>query len=81
MGGAAIVKKIFKSPSAPIPASAVVAPVVKKVLQNESTSTDSYDSRKTKAKGRSMTMMSGAKGITKTSSDYSLGKKSLLGIV
>ena len=34
-----------------------------------------------KKKGRSMTMMSGAKGVTKTSSDYSLGKKSLLGIV
>ena len=36
---------------------------------------------KNKKKGRSMTMMSGAKGVTKTSSDYSLGKKSLLGIV
>ena len=34
-----------------------------------------------KKRGRSMTMMSGAKGVTKTSSDYSLGKKSLLGIV
>ena len=32
-------------------------------------------------KGKSMTMMSGAKGVTRTSSDYSLGKKSLLGIV
>jgi len=36
---------------------------------------------KIKKKGRSMTMMSGAKGVTRTSSDYSLGKKSLLGIV
>ena len=36
---------------------------------------------KIKKKGRSMTMMSGAKGVTKTSSDYSLGKKSLLGMV
>ena len=34
-----------------------------------------------KKRGRKMTMMSGAKGVTKTSSDYSLGKKSLLGIV
>ena len=36
---------------------------------------------KIKKKGRSMTMMSGAKGVTRTSSDYSLGKKSLLGMV
>ena len=34
-----------------------------------------------KKRGRKMTMMSGAKGVTRTSSDYSLGKKSLLGIV
>ena len=36
---------------------------------------------KVKKKGRSMTMMSGAKGVTKTSADYSLGKTSLLGRV
>ena len=36
---------------------------------------------KIKKRGRKMTMMSGAKGVTRTSSDYSLGKKSLLGIV
>ena len=36
---------------------------------------------KIKKKGRKMTMMSGAKGVTKTSADYSLGKKSLLGLV
>ena len=36
---------------------------------------------KIKKRGRSMTMMSGAKGVTRTSSDYSLGKKSLLGMV
>ena len=34
-----------------------------------------------KKKGRSMTMMSGAKGVTKTSSNYELGKSSLLGRV
>jgi len=32
-------------------------------------------------RGRSMMMMSGSQGVKKTSSDYSLGKKSLLGIV
>jgi len=36
---------------------------------------------KVKKKGRSMTMMSGSQGVTKTSADYSLGKKSLLGRV
>ena len=36
---------------------------------------------KIKKRGRSMMMMSGAKGVTKTSSDYSLGKPSLLGRV
>jgi len=36
---------------------------------------------KIKKRGRKMTMMSGSQGVTKTSADYSLGKKSLLGIV
>ena len=36
---------------------------------------------KIKKKGRSRSIMTSAKGVTKTSSDYSLGKKSLLGQV
>ena len=36
---------------------------------------------KIKKKGRSASIMTSAKGVTKTSSDYSLGKKSLLGNV
>ena len=36
---------------------------------------------KIKKKGRSASIISGSKGVTKTSSDYSLGKKSLLGRV
>ena len=40
-----------------------------------------YDERKTKKKGRRKTMLTSAKGITKTSADYSLGKPTLLGKV
>ena len=40
-----------------------------------------YDERKTNKKGRRKTMLTSAKGITKASADYSLGKKSLLGQV
>jgi hypothetical protein len=36
---------------------------------------------KIKKKGRSQSIMTGSKGVTKTSTDYSLGKKSLLGKV
>ena len=40
-----------------------------------------YDARKTKKKGRNQNLLTSAKGVTKTSADYSLGKKSLLGRV
>ena len=36
---------------------------------------------KIKKRGRSKSILSGSQGVTKTSSDYSLGKKSLLGRV
>ena len=36
---------------------------------------------KIKKKGRSQSIISGSQGVTKTSTDYSLGKKSLLGQV
>jgi hypothetical protein len=42
---------------------------------------EEYDKRKTKKKGRRKTMLTSAKGITKTSADYSLGKPTLLGKV
>jgi len=42
---------------------------------------EEYDERKTKKKGRRKTMLTSAKGITKTSADYSLGKPTLLGKV
>ena len=58
-----------------------VSPTVAEVSQSEATNADGYDARKTKAKGRSQAIISGSQGVTKTSTDYSLGKKSLLGRV
>ena len=40
-----------------------------------------YDARKTKKKGRNQNLLTSARGVMKTSPDYSLGKKSLLGQV
>ena len=40
-----------------------------------------YDPRKTKKKGRNQNLLTSARGVMKTSPDYSLGKKSLLGQV
>ena len=40
-----------------------------------------YDARQTKKKGRNQNILTSKKGVTKTSADYSLGKKSLLGQV
>ena len=77
MGGVAIAKKIFRSPTPPAPAPAVVAPTVAEVSQSEATSADGYDLRKTKAKGRSATIMTGSKGVQDET--ITLGKKTLLG--
>ena len=40
-----------------------------------------YDPRKTKKKGRNQNILTSKQGVMKTSADYSLGKKSLLGQV
>lgn len=42
---------------------------------------DEYDIRKVKKKGRKKNILTSSKGVTKVSEDYSLGKKTLLGIV
>jgi len=48
----------------------------------ETTETEKkYDVRKTKKKGRKKNILASAKGVTTTSADYSLGKKTLLGQV
>ena len=78
MGGvAAIVRstpQIFKKVNAPTPAP---APTTAEVSQATATSMDGYDSRKTKAKGRSMTIITGPLGIKDET--LTLGRKSLLG--
>ena len=62
------------------------APTVAEVSQVTTTDAAAEDTEankllKIKKKGRSQSIMTSTKGVTKTSSDYSLGKKSLLGQV
>jgi hypothetical protein len=77
MGGS--VARVFRPrpTPAPTPAPIAVAPTVAEVSQSSATSADGYDSRKTKAKGRSQTIMTSAKGVEDET--ITLGKKSLLG--
>ena len=79
MGGAvARVTRPFKPTPAPAPAPApVVTPTAPEVSQATATSMDGYDSRKTKARGRSTTILTGPKGVEEET--LTLGKKSLLG--
>ena len=79
MGGA-IPKPLRPSRPTPAPAPAptpVVSPTAPEVSQATATSMDGYDSRKTKAKGRSATIMTSSKGVEDET--LTLGKKSLLG--
>ena len=81
MGGAVarIVRPSRPTPApAPAPApSPVVAPTAPEVSQATATSMDGYDSRKTKAKGRSTTILTGPKGVEEET--LTLGRRSLLG--
>jgi hypothetical protein len=52
-----------------------------KIAEEKAKTKTAYDSRETKKRGRSKNVLTSSKGITKTSSDYSLGKTSLLGMV
>ena len=76
MGGS--VARVFRPrpTPAPTPAPIAVAPTVAEVSQSEATSADGYDSRKTKAKGRSQTIMTSAKGVEE---EVETEKKTLLG--
>ena len=56
------------------------APTEAEVSQSEAANADAA-ALKVKKRGRSASIMTGPKGVTKTSTDYSLGKKSLLGQV
>jgi len=75
MGGA--VARVFRPTPPPAPAPIAVAPTVAEVSQSQATSMDGYDARKTKAKGRSSTIMTSSKGVEDET--ITLGKKSLLG--
>jgi len=75
MGGA--VARIVR-PSRPTPAPApVITPTAPEVSQATATSMDGYDSRKTKARGRSTTILTGPKGVEDQT--LTLGRRSLLG--
>ena len=79
MGGAvARVTRPFKPTPAPAPAPApVVTPTAPEVSQATATAMDGYDARKTKARGRSTTILTGPKGVEEDT--LTLGRKSLLG--
>ena len=61
----------------PAPAPRAVAPTAPELSQATATSMDGYDSRKTKAKGRSATIMTSSKGVEDET--LTLGRRSLLG--
>jgi len=78
MGGSpARVIRSFIKPTPPAPAPVMASPTTAEVSQATATSMDGYDSRKTKAKGRSMTIMTGPGGVQDQT--ITLGRKSLLG--
>ncbi len=67
-----------KPPTPPTPpAPTPITPTAPEVSQATATSMDGYDSRKTKAKGRSSTIITSSKGVEDET--LTLGKKSLLG--
>ena len=77
MGGspARAVKRIISPPKPPAPPTP--APTTAEVSQATATSMDGYDARKTKAKGRSMTVLTGPRGVEDET--VTLGRPSILG--
>jgi len=77
MGGspARAVTRIFSPPKPPAPPTP--APTTAEVSQATATSMDGYDARKTKAKGRSMTVLTGPRGLEEET--VTLGRPSILG--
>ena len=79
MGGA-IPKPLRRSRPTPAPTptpTPVISPTAPEVSQAKATSMDGYDSRKTKAKGRSATIMTSSRGVEDET--LTLGRRSLLG--
>ena len=68
--GGLISQKSQKMEQAPAPTQAELS-------QSSATSMDGYDARKTKRRGRSATIITGAMGVPEQ--ELTLGKKSLLG--
>ncbi len=64
-------------PPAPPPAPPTPTPTVAEVSQATATSMDGYDARKTKARGRSTTILTGPRGVEEETP--TLGRRSLLG--
>ena len=64
-------------PKPPSPPPSPPTPTAPEVSQATATSMDGYDARKTKARGRSTTILTGPKGVEDQT--LTLGKKSLLG--
>ena len=61
----------------PPPAPTPVTPTSPEVSQATATAMDGYDSRKTKARGRSTTILTGPRGVEEETP--TLGRRSLLG--
>ena len=76
MGGA-VARIISRPKPTPAPAPIMVAPTKSEVSQATAPTMDGYDPRKTKAKGRTSTIMTTSKGVEDET--LTLGKKSLLG--
>ena len=75
MGGA-IPRPLRPSRPAPTP-TPTPTPTAPEVSQSTATAMDGYDSRKTKARGRSTTILTGPKGVEEETP--TLGRRSLLG--
>ena len=59
----------------------VVTEQTEKKVAEDAEAKKEYDARVTKKRGRRKTIRTGSLGVTKVSSDYSLGKPTLLGKV
>jgi hypothetical protein len=75
MGGA--VPKPFRPRRPTPPPAPAPAPTQAEVSQATATSMDGYDSRRTKRRGRSATIMTGPMGVEEET--ITLGRRSLLG--
>ena len=77
MGGAvARVTRPFRPTPTPAPAPAPVTPTAPEVSQATATAMDGYDARKTKARGRSTTILTGPLGVEE---EAETEQKTLLG--